>query len=97
MGLLSGPQVNPVRPWMQGAQAPMQPQMSQGLTGAFSQIPQFQQQLQALLQQQGPGSMPVQYTPPPAPIPLTMPGGPSFGMGDQSMPSVLGINRFRGR
>lgn len=117
MGLLSGPQVNPVRLWMQQGQTPMPqqpmgqappqmgmqqpmgqmpPQMGMPL-GAFSGNPQFQQQLQALMQQQGPGHMPVQFTPPPPSVPLPTQGGTSFGMGDTSLPSVLGINRFRGR
>lgn len=45
-------------------QAPQMPQGGGGFMGAFSGNPQFQQLLQQIQAGRGPGSQPVQFTPP---------------------------------
>lgn len=74
---------------------PMIPQMGGGMPGAFSGNPQFQQQLQMLMQGQGPGTQPVQYTPPQMPMSTQ---APRPG-GQQNMPpgSLLGMSGLNGR
>lgn len=53
-----------------------------GMMGAFSQNPQFQDQLsQLMMNQQGPGYGPVQFSPPQMPVSMSagQQQGPSFG------------------
>lgn len=96
-------QSDPMRPGM-GPQMPMQPPMPMpqygGMMGAFSQNPQFQQQLQALMQQQGPGNMPIPRIPVPEPMPIGPQGGPGGAGGAQNTPfgltGFLGGGRLRG-
>lgn len=61
---------------------------SGGLQGAFSNNPQFQQQLQALLSRQSPGFSPPSYTPPPTRVLLNAPTP-----GDQPI-GVSGVNNI---
>lgn len=65
---------------MMGQQAPPPPQggpMGGGLAGAFSNNPQFQQQLQAMMSQQSPGFQGAQMQQPQMPVGTTpqQPGG----------------------
>lgn len=67
-GMPMNPRFTPQPPM---AQAPM----GGGLAAQFSQNPQFQQQLMALMGGQGPGMQQPQFTPPPVQVGM----GPSAG------------------
>lgn len=83
------------RPPMQGG-AP--PNMRGGLSGAFSGNPQFQQQLQQMMQMQGPGMQAPQFTPPPGgPMSTQIPGAngvAGHGAGDPRNPGEDALRQF---
>ncbi len=65
---LSSPQFQNGLQMMETGQPPQMPQNSSGMPNAFSGNPQFMQQLQGLMSQQGPGAQGPRMTPPPAQV-----------------------------
>ena len=63
-----------------GGLTPPSAPMGGGLAGAFSGNPQFQQQLQAIQNGQGPGHQAPQFTPPPMQMSAAPPTGGQGGM-----------------
>lgn len=96
MGLLNAGMLGMLPALMQQRDQPSQmplppPQggpMGGGLAGAFSGNPQFQQQLQAMMQQQSPGFQGAQMNPPQVPVGTT-PAQPNARANARGM-SLLG-------
>lgn len=68
-------------------QMPPAPGAQNSLVGAFSGNPQFQQQLQAMMTQQGPGFLGPQMVAPPAPMGMQ---SQAPGMGGRANGALLG-------
>lgn len=92
---LPPPQMGMMPPTMPQGMGPMSNGEYGGMMGAFSGNPQFQAQLQALMQGQGPGTQPMQFTPPPVQMSTQ---APRAG-GQQGMPpgGLLGMAGLNGR